>query len=134
MNYLHCCSPPIVHRDLKPQNLLVDWNLTVKPQWMAPEVLRNESADENFGAVLCELATEKIPWETLNSMQQRCNKAETHIPRTGGEAKRSTNNDATKLRPTFQELAEKLRDLQSKYTIQFQATLAALLDNSLLKG
>ncbi|CAN6981740.1 unnamed protein product [Brassica oleracea var. botrytis] len=113
MNYLHCCSPPIVHRDLKPQNLLVDWNLTVKldlmfhvsskqetylttksgkgtPQWMAPEVLRNESADENFGAVLCELATEKIPWETLNSMQQRCNKAETHIPRTGGEAKRST--------------------------------------------
>lgn len=44
------------------------------------------------------------------------------------------SNDATKLRPTFQELAEKLRDLQSKYTIQLQATLAALLDNSLLKG
>jgi serine/threonine protein kinase len=41
---------------------------------MAPEVLRNESADEksdiySFGVVLWELATEKIPWETLNSMQ-----------------------------------------------------------------
>ena len=36
-----------------------------------------------------------------------------------------------KLRPTFQELTERLRDLQRKYTIQFQATHAALLDNSL---
>ncbi|WZY83408.1 hypothetical protein YC2023_029792 [Brassica napus] len=39
-----------------------------------------------------------------------------------------------KLRPTSQELTEKLRDHQSKYTIQFQATRAALIDNSLLKG
>jgi len=39
----------------------------------------------------------------------------------------------TKLRPTFQELMDKLRDLQRKYMIQFQATRAALSDNSLLK-
>ncbi|KAF2577721.1 hypothetical protein F2Q70_00009689 [Brassica cretica] len=116
MNYLHCCSPPIVHRDLKPQNLLVDWNLTVKPQWMAPEVLRNESADEKYILTL-ELYSVSLP--------QR---------RSHGKLSTLCSNDATKLRPTFQELAEKLRDLQSKYTIQFQATLAALLDNSLLKG
>ncbi|TYI09565.1 hypothetical protein ES332_A09G082000v1 [Gossypium tomentosum] len=41
---------------------------------MAPEVLRNELSDEksdiySFGVVLWELATEKIPWENLNSMQ-----------------------------------------------------------------
>ncbi|CAN7075634.1 unnamed protein product [Brassica oleracea var. botrytis] len=50
----------------------------MQPQWMAPEVLRNESANEkyilvsdiySFGVVLWELATGKIPWETLNSMQ-----------------------------------------------------------------
>jgi serine/threonine protein kinase len=82
---------------LKSSNLLVDKNWTVKvadfglsrikhetylttktgrgtPQWMAPEVLRNEAADEksdvySFGVILWELVTEKIPWESLNAMQ-----------------------------------------------------------------
>ncbi|KAF3550408.1 hypothetical protein DY000_02003733 [Brassica cretica] len=169
MNYLHCCSPTIVHRDLKSSNLLVDRNLTVKvadfglsrvkhetylttksgkgtPQWMAPEVLRNESADEksdiySFGVVLWELATEMIPWETLNSMQvivavgfmnQRLEIPKDIDPLWVSLMESCWHSDA-KLRPTFQELTERLRDLQRKYTIQFQATHAALLDSSLLK-
>lgn len=97
MNYLHTSHPTIVHRDLKSPNLLVDKNWAVKvcdfglsrmkhhtflsskstagtPEWMAPEVLRNEPANEkcdvySFGVILWELATLSIPWKGLNSMQ-----------------------------------------------------------------
>ncbi|XP_068326253.1 uncharacterized protein [Pyrus communis] len=100
MNYLHHFNPPIIHRDLKSSNLLVDKYWTVKvgdfglsrlkqdtflttktgkgtPQWMAPEVLRNEPSDEksdiySYGVILWELATEKIPWDNLNSIQGTC--------------------------------------------------------------
>uniref|UniRef100_A0A6V7QQ37 non-specific serine/threonine protein kinase n=1 Tax=Ananas comosus var. bracteatus TaxID=296719 RepID=A0A6V7QQ37_ANACO len=97
MNYLHTSHPTIVHRDLKSPNLLVDKNWVVKvcdfglsrlkhhtflsskstagtPEWMAPEVLRNEPSNEkcdvySFGIILWELATLRMPWSGLNPMQ-----------------------------------------------------------------
>lgn len=97
MNYLHTSHPIIVHRDLKTPNLLVDKNWVVKvcdfgmsrlkhhtflsskstagtPEWMAPEVLRNEPSNEksdvySFGVILWELATLRVPWSGMNSMQ-----------------------------------------------------------------
>ncbi|KAL9242838.1 hypothetical protein vseg_016798 [Gypsophila vaccaria] len=97
MNYLHRRNPPIVHRDLKSSNLLVDKNWNVKvgdfglsklknatfltaksgggtPQWMAPEILRNELSNEksdvfSFGVILWELMTVSIPWSSLNALQ-----------------------------------------------------------------
>ncbi|KAL2525617.1 Serine/threonine-protein kinase EDR1 [Abeliophyllum distichum] len=43
-------------------------------EWMAPEVLRNEPSNEksdvySFGVILWELATLRVPWMEMNSMQ-----------------------------------------------------------------
>ncbi|XP_027192743.1 uncharacterized protein [Cicer arietinum] len=161
INYLHHCNPPIIHRDLKSSNLLVDKNWTVKvgdfglsrlkhetylttktgrgtPQWMAPEVLRNEPSDEksdvySFGVILWELATEKIPWDNLNSMQvigavgfmnNRLEIPKDIDPRWASIIESCWHSDPT-LRPTFPELLERLRELQKWYVIQFQAARSA---------
>ncbi|KAL6519767.1 hypothetical protein OROMI_032661 [Orobanche minor] len=157
MNYLHHCSIPIVHRDLKSSNLLVDRNWTVKvgdfglsrlkhetylttktgqgtPQWMAPEVLRNEPSDEkadvySFGVILWELVTQKIPWESLNSVQvigavgfmnQRLDMPKDIDPQWVSIIDSCWHSEP-QCRPSFQELVEKLKELQRKYALQHQA-------------
>ncbi|KAF7070921.1 hypothetical protein CFC21_076356 [Triticum aestivum] len=171
MNYLHHYSPPIIHRDLKSSNLLVDKNWTVKvadfglsrlkretylttktgkgtPQWMAPEVLRNEPSDEksdvySYGVILWELVTQKIPWENLNSMQvigavgfmnQRLEIPSETDPYWTSLILSCWETDPQS-RPSFQELLEKLRELQRKYAVQnqVQRNASAAAKNSIIE-
>ncbi|PWA43635.1 PAC motif-containing protein [Artemisia annua] len=154
MNYLHHCNPPIVHRDLKSLNLLVDKNWTVKvgdfglsrikhqsylktktrkgtPQWMAPEVLRNEHADEksdvySYGVVLWELTTKKIPWADLNIMQvigavgfmnQRLEIPKDVDPQWASLIESCWCSEPQS-RPTFQEILVKLKELQKTFAVE----------------
>ncbi|XP_027181432.1 probable serine/threonine-protein kinase SIS8 [Coffea eugenioides] len=148
MNYLHTSNPVIVHRDLKTPNLLVDKNWVVKvcdfgmsrmkhhtflsskstagtAEWMAPEVLRNEPSNEksdvySFGVILWELATHKVPWTEMNSMQV--------VGAVGFQGRRLTIPDRVdpvvaeiisncwdsnqNARPSFKEIITRLKGLQ----------------------
>lgn len=147
MNYLHTSHPTVVHRDLKSPNLLVDKNWVVKvcdfglsrlkyhtylssnstagtPEWMAPEVLRNEPSNEkcdvySFGVILWELATLCVPWTGLNPMQvvgavgfqNRRLVIPEDIDATVAQIIRDCWENDPRLRPSFSQLISRLKGL-----------------------
>nr|XP_016443530.1 PREDICTED: serine/threonine-protein kinase EDR1-like [Nicotiana tabacum] len=110
---------------------------------MAPEVLRNEPSDEkadiySFGVILWELATKKIPWENLNSMQvigavgfmnQQLDIPKDVNPQWASIIESCWHSEP-QLRPTFLELVDNLKDLLRQCAIQAQAAGNVLGDSS----
>ncbi|KAI3941875.1 hypothetical protein MKW98_009085 [Papaver atlanticum] len=148
MNYLHTSNPTIVHRDLKSPNLLVDRNWVVKvcdfglsrlkhqtflssksmagtPEYMAPEVLRNEPSDEkcdvySFGVILWELVTLRSPWSGMNPMQvvgavgfqNRRLEIPANVEPTVAKIIHDCWQSDPKLRPSFAQLMSLLKPLK----------------------
>ena len=149
MTYLHSKYPVIVHRDLKSPNILLGTNvrevkvtdfglsrLRVKtfvntgpggtPEWMAPELLRQDSFDEqsdvfSFGVILWELMMCEKPWKDDHPMQivfkvgSRGEKLalpppECCIPEIREMIARCFADDPAS-RPRFSQLADALDDL-----------------------
>ncbi|KAG8048968.1 hypothetical protein GUJ93_ZPchr0009g802 [Zizania palustris] len=119
------------------------------PQWMAPEVLRSEPSDEksdvySYGVILWELVTQKIPWENLNTMQvigavgfmnHRLEIPSETDPQWTSLILSCWESDPQR-RPSFQELLERLRELQRQYAVQTQmqrnaSAAAAAVKNSI---
>ncbi|KAI3871541.1 hypothetical protein MKW92_008663 [Papaver armeniacum] len=97
---------------------------------MAPEVIRNEPADEksdvySFGVILWELATLQIPWDGLTSMQviaavgfmDKRNEIPKETDPQWASLIRSCWHSDLKCRPAFKELLEKLKVLKRHYFV-----------------
>jgi hypothetical protein len=149
IQYLHAQYPVIIHRDLKSPNILLGTNVReVKvtdfglsrlrvasfvntgpggtPEWMAPELLRQDPFDEqsdvfSFGVILWELIMCEKPWRDDHPMQivfkvgSRGEKLETPppelcIPEIREMIVKCLHEDPA-ARPRFTELTEKLDKL-----------------------
>uniref|UniRef100_A0A2P2L9W2 Kinase family protein n=1 Tax=Rhizophora mucronata TaxID=61149 RepID=A0A2P2L9W2_RHIMU len=95
------------------------------PEWMAPEILRNEPANEkcdvfSFGVILWELSTCEIPWKGMNPMQvvgavgfqNRRLDIPSHVDPAIGQIIRECWQRESHLRPSFAQIISRLRRVQ----------------------
>ncbi|PNY12824.1 serine/threonine-protein kinase CTR1-like protein [Trifolium pratense] len=125
---------------LKHNTFLSSKSTAGTPEWMAPEVLRNEPSNEkcdvySFGVILWELATLRLPWTGMNPMQvvgavgfqnrrlEIPKEVDPLVARIIWECWQQDPN----LRPSFAQLAAALKPLQRLVIPSYQDTVASPL-------
>jgi serine/threonine protein kinase len=144
MNYLHLFKPPVLHRDLKTPNLLVDKDFNVKIadfglarlkahvltgnlgtcQYMAPEVLRNESYTESadvysFGIIVWEIVARAPPFHGMQTMQIAYSVNQgmrppipSHCPLPLRDLMQRCWNQDPRLRPSFTAILNQIKGIK----------------------
>jgi hypothetical protein len=123
---LSCCSACTCLLQINYDSIFMTlFHVGLQPEWMAPEVLRNEPSNEkcdvySFGVILWELATMRVPWSGLNPMQvvgavgfqnrrlEIPREVDPHVARIISSC---WENDPSK-RPSFSQLLSPLKQLQ----------------------
>ncbi|XP_031116153.1 serine/threonine-protein kinase STY46-like [Ipomoea triloba] len=157
MEYLH--QNNIIHRDLKTANLLIDEDKVVKVadfgvarfqskegvmtaetgtyRWMAPEVINHQAYDQradvfSFAIVLWELATAKVPYNTMTPLQAAVGVRQglrPEIPTDSHpklvELMQRSWKEGPSDRPSFSDLRVQLEELLKDVNVEEDATEAA---------